>query len=127
MKTMTKPTDSELEILQILWQRGPLTVRQVHDYLVQDKEIGYTTTLKFMQNMYEKAFLSRTEEGRYHVYQAEINEEETQKMLLGRFIDATFRGSAMKLVMQALGDQRTSQEELASVKEFIKSLEQKQP
>ncbi len=118
-----KPTESELEILQILWQNGPSSVRQVHEILEQTKDIGYTTTLKFMQMMYEKAYLSRVEEGRYHIYKAEINEEATQKVLLGKFIDATFRGSAMKMVMQALGNHQASKEELDEVKKLIESIE----
>lgn len=119
-----KPTESELEILQILWQLGKATVRQVNDELrnaarFKMKEIGYTTTLKLLQIMHEKHIVSRTEEGRYHLYQAEIGEEQTQQLLLGKFVDATFRGSAMKLVMQALGNQDVSLDELDEIKKLI--------
>lgn len=114
-----KPTESELEILQILWQLGRATVRQVNDELAKMKEVGYTTTLKLLQIMHEKHIVSRTEEGRYHLYQAEIGEEQTQQLLLGKFVDATFRGSAMKLVMQALGNQEVSLDELDEIKKLI--------
>lgn len=116
-----KPTESELEILQILWQNGPSSVRFINEELAKNREIGYTTTLKLMQIMFEKKLLSRTEEGRYHLYKAEIGEEATQINLLGKFVDATFRGSAMKLVMQALGNHDSSKEELEEIKRLIES------
>jgi BlaI family transcriptional regulator, penicillinase repressor len=116
-----KPTESELEILQILWQNGPSSVRFVNEELAKYREIGYTTTLKLMQIMFEKGLLSRTEEGRYHLYKAEIGEEATQINLLEKFVDATFRGSAMKLVMQALGNHNSSKEELEEIKKLIDS------
>jgi BlaI family transcriptional regulator, penicillinase repressor len=114
-----KPTESELEILQILWQLGKATVRQVNDELLKMKEVGYTTTLKLLQIMNEKHIVSRTEEGRYHLYKAAIGEEQTQQLLLGKFVDATFRGSAMKLVMQTLGNQKVSMDELEKIKKLI--------
>ncbi len=116
-----KPTESELEILQILWQNGPSSVRFINEELAKHRDIGYTTTLKLMQIMFEKKLLSRTEEGRYHLYKAEIGEEATQINLLGKFVDATFRGSAMKLVMQALGNHDSSKEELEEIKRLIDS------
>ena len=118
-----KPTESELEILQVLWQLGKATVRQVNDELSTLREIGYTTTLKLLQIMHEKHLVSRIEEGRYHVYKAEVGEEQTQNLLLDRFVDATFRGSAMKLVMQTLGNHQASKEELEEIKKLIESLE----
>ncbi|WP_394992325.1 BlaI/MecI/CopY family transcriptional regulator [Emticicia sp.] len=119
-----KPTESELEILQILWQFGKATVRQVNDELrnaarSKMKDVGYTTTLKLLQIMNEKNIVSRTEEGRYHLYKAAIGEEQTQQLLLGKFVDATFRGSAMKLVMQTLGNQDVSMDELEEIKKLI--------
>ena len=114
-----KPTESELEILQILWQLGKATVRQVNDELSKIKDVGYTTTLKLLQIMNEKNIVSRTEEGRYHLYKAAIGEEQTQQLLLGKFVDATFRGSAMKLVMQTLGNQEVSMDELEEIKKLI--------
>ena len=116
-----KPTESELEILQILWQNGPSSVRFINEELAKNREIGYTTTLKLMQIMFEKKLLSRTEEGRYHLYKAEIGEEATQINLLGKFVDTAFRGSAMKLVMQALGNHDSSREELEEIKKLLDS------
>lgn len=114
-----KPTDAELAILQVLWAQGPGTVRQVHDELSQDKEIGYTTTLKLMQIMHEKSLLSRNEDARSHVYTAAISEEETQKSMLDRFVETAFRGSASKLVMQVLGQHKASREELDEIKALL--------
>ena len=119
-----KPTESELEILQILWQLGKATVRQVNDELNKKREIGYTTTLKLMQIMFEKKLVTRTEEGRYHLYQAAVSEDETQQQLLDIFVDTAFKGSAMKLVMQALGNHQSSAEELDEIKKLIAQLEQ---
>lgn len=118
-----KPTESELEILQILWQLGSATVRQVNDELSKVKEVGYTTTLKLMQIMLEKNIVSRTEEGRLHLYTALVEEEQTQQFLLGKFVDATFRGSAMKLVMQTLGNQKVSRDELEEIRKMIDEIE----
>ena len=123
-----KPTESELEILQVLWQLGKATVRQVNDELGKLREIGYTTTLKLLQIMHEKNLVSRTDErdaarGRYHIYTAAVGEEQTQNMLLDKFVDAAFRGSAMKLVMQTLGNHQASKEELEEIKKLIATLE----
>lgn len=123
MKQSTKPTESELEILQILWKNGAATVRQVNHELSRQKEVGYTTTLQLMQIMHEKNFVTRTEEGRYHIYRATLEEENTQKLLLDRFIDTTFRGSASRMVMQALGNQSVTKDELDEIKAWIKTLE----
>ena len=103
---------------------GKATVRQVNDELrntaqLKMKEVGYTTTLKLLQIMHEKHIVSRTEEGRYHLYKAAIGEEQTQQLLLGKFVDAAFRGSAMKLVMQTLGNQEVSMDELEVIKKLI--------
>ncbi|MGA0558071.1 BlaI/MecI/CopY family transcriptional regulator [Larkinella sp. VNQ87] len=117
-----KPTESELEILQVLWANGPSTVRQVNDHLNRAREVGYTTTLKLMQIMHDKGLLSRTEEGRYHVYQALVDEQETRQHLLDRFVDTAFRGSAMKLVMQALGTSKATPQELDELKKLIDDL-----
>ncbi len=117
------PTDSELEILQILWEYGPSSVRFVNDTLNQKREVGYTTTLKFMQIMSEKKMLSRTEEGRKHIYVAVVKENDTQKSLLNKFVTNAFRGSASKLVMQALGNHDPSQSELNEIKALIEKIE----
>jgi BlaI family transcriptional regulator, penicillinase repressor len=121
-----KPTDSELEILQLLWQHGPLSVRTINEMLnesIGDNSIGYTTTLKIMQIMYEKGILKRNTDQRSHIYEAALKEHETQQNLLNEFLDATYRGSASKLVMQALGNHKASEEELQMIKNFIKDLE----
>ncbi|WP_347157518.1 BlaI/MecI/CopY family transcriptional regulator [Pontibacter chitinilyticus] len=119
----TKPTESELEILQVLWQHGPSTVRFVHEQLSQTKEVGYTTTLKFMQLMAEKEMLAADKTSRSHIYRPLLEEEKTQRHLLDRFLDATFRGSASKLVMQALGNSKTSREELDEIRNLLDKLE----
>ncbi|WP_242926155.1 BlaI/MecI/CopY family transcriptional regulator [Pontibacter vulgaris] len=118
-----KPTESELEILQVLWQNGPSTVRFVHEELSKTKEAGYTTTLKIMQIMAEKGMVEPDKSSRSHVYRPLLTEEATQRKLLDRFLDTTFRGSAMKLVMQALGNHQTSPEELDEIRNLLDKLE----
>ena len=122
---MNKPTDSELEVLQILWHTGPATVRQVNDKLNERREVGYTTTLKIMQIMYEKGMVSRAESGRTHLYSAVLDEQDTREFLLKNFVDQTFRGSAMQMVMQALGNHNASEEELDAIKALIAKMENK--
>ena len=120
---LIKPTESELEILQLLWEHGPVSVRFVHEIVAQQKDVGYTTTLKLMQIMAEKGLVTRDTSSRTHIYQAAVNEEITQQNLLEKFVDSTFRGSAMKLVMQALGNNKASKEELAQIKDLIQKIE----
>lgn len=117
-----KPTDAELEILQVLWQKGPCTVRQVYDDLTQNREIGYTTALKLMQIMYEKGLLNRLEDSRSHTYSANITEEDTQRTLVDRLVETAFRGSASKLVMQALGQGKASREELDEIRQLLNQI-----
>ena len=119
-----KPTESELEILQILWKNGTATVRDVHEELAQQKEVGYTTTLKLMQIMHEKGLVKRDESMRTHVYQAAVNKEKTQKHLLGKMIDSLFGGSSTQLVLQALGsgERNVSAEELEEIQKMIENL-----
>lgn len=117
-----KPTDAELEILHVLWANGPSTVRQVHEQLSQNREIGYTTALKLMQIMVDKGLLSRIEDSRSHTYSAAVSEEDTQRGLVDRFVETAFRGSASKLVMQVLGQHKTSPEELDEIKKLLSSL-----
>ena len=115
-----KPTDSELEILHVLWANGPSTVRQVHDKLSRD--IGYTTALKLMQIMYEKGLLSREEDSRSHTYTATVSQEDTQRNLVDRFVETAFRGSASKLVMQVLGQHKASRAELDEINNLLNDL-----
>jgi BlaI family transcriptional regulator, penicillinase repressor len=119
----SKPTDAELEILQVLWQHGPCTVRFVNEQLSQTKEVGYTTTLKIMQIMYEKGLVKRNDESRTHVYEASVSEETTQKHMLDKFLDMAFRGSASKLIMQALGNHKASKEELNQIRNLLDKME----
>jgi len=114
-----KATDAELEILNILWADGPATVREVHDKLSLKKDAGYTTTLKQMQVMHEKKLLNRKADGKTHIYTAVPNQEQTQRQLVRRMIDNVFNGSAMQLVMQALGNHKPSNEELAMIKDYL--------
>lgn len=122
-----KPTDSELAILRVLWEHEPCTVRFVNEKLneqrTESKEIGYTTTLKLMQIMTEKGLLQRQIDGRKHNYTTVIKQSETQGVLLDDFLQSTFGGSAMKLVMQALGNHETSKEELDEIKALIQQIE----
>ena len=124
-RKIPKPTESELEILKVLWEYGPSSVRFVNDEINKRKDTGYTTTLKFMQIMLEKNLLTRNTETRSHIYQAAISQEETQRDLLGKFVDNVFGGSAMNLVMQALGDHDASKEELDQIKALIEQIEKK--
>ena len=123
---LPKPTDSELDILRIIWENGPSSVRLVNERLNLEKKTGYTTTLKLMQIMTEKGLLSREEKGRMHIYNAVLEEAETQKQLLERFVDSAFGGSAMQLVMQALGKHKASPEELRKLRELIDKIEKQQ-
>ncbi|SHK58985.1 BlaI/MecI/CopY family transcriptional regulator [Hymenobacter psychrotolerans] len=125
-KPIPKPTDSELEILQVLWQHGPSTVRFVNDQLSQKRDVGYTTTLKILQLMLDKTLVLREDETRTHIYRAAVREEETQGLLLDRFVESAFGGSAMKLVMQALGSGTTSREELAQIRSLLNDIENQQ-
>jgi len=119
-----KPTESELEILQILWQNNTATVRDVHEELAKTKEAGYTTTLKLMQIMHEKGLVKRDESMRTHVYQPAVNKERTQKHLLDKMIDSLFGGSSTQLVLQALGsgEQKVSAEELEKIQTLLNNL-----
>lgn len=118
-----KPTSSELEILQILWENGPSSVKFVNEKLSENKEVGYTTTLKIMQIMHDKNLLTREKSGRSHIYKALTKEKETQKVLLDKIMDTAFGGSASKLVMQALGNRKTSKEEIDEIRELLDKLE----
>ncbi|HKB46000.1 MAG TPA: BlaI/MecI/CopY family transcriptional regulator [Chitinophagaceae bacterium] len=119
-----KPTESELEILQILWTKGVATVREVHEELAHTKDVGYTTTLKLMQIMNEKGIVKRDDSMRTHIYQAAVNKERTQKHLLSKMIDSLFGGSPTQLVIQALGDDthKASHEELEKIQSLLDSL-----
>ena len=120
-----KPTDGELEILKVLWKHGPSTVRIVNEQLNLKKDVGYTTTLKIMQIMFEKGLLDRTKSGKTHIYRSLVSEESTQKQLINKLLDTAFQGSAMKMVMQALGSRSSTKEELDEIRDFLDQLENK--
>jgi predicted transcriptional regulator len=122
-KQKIKPTEAELEILQILWANGSATVKDVNKKINEKKEAGYTTTLKTMQIMFEKGFVNRDKSGRSHTYSAAITKDETQQALLNKVLETAFGGSASKLVMQALGNKKTSKEELKEIKQLIEKIE----
>ena len=120
-----KPTDSELEILKILWASNPASVREVHDELTKTKEAGYTTTLKIMQIMTEKGLLTRDTTGKSHTYQAAIPQQQVQGQILSKMIDTVFSGNAAQLVMQALGNHKTNKEKIQEIRKYLAELEQK--
>ncbi|HUR11896.1 MAG TPA: BlaI/MecI/CopY family transcriptional regulator [Flavitalea sp.] len=117
-----KPTESELEILQVLWQKGSASVRDVHEELLKTKDAGYTTTLKLMQIMNEKGLVKRDDSIKTHIYQAAVSREKTQKHLLGKMINSLFGGSTTQLVMQALGNHQASADELEEIQKLINNL-----
>jgi BlaI family transcriptional regulator, penicillinase repressor len=114
-----RPTDAELAILRVLWDRGPSTVRQVHDVLARERPAAYTTALKLLQIMTEKGLVERDERDRTHIYRARLGEEQTQRQLVRDLVDRAFGGSAMKLVMQALASRRASPDELRDIRKAI--------
>jgi BlaI family transcriptional regulator, penicillinase repressor len=118
-QSLPRPTDAELAILRVLWERGPSTVRQVHDVLSRERPAAYTTALKLLQIMTDKGLVSRDERDRSHVYHARLTEEQTQRQLVRDLLDRAFGGSASKLVMQALAARRASPEELTEIRRLI--------
>ncbi|ACU03359.1 MULTISPECIES: BlaI/MecI/CopY family transcriptional regulator [Pedobacter] len=117
-----KPTESELEILQILWEKGDCTVRDVHEVLEKNKDAGYTTTLKLMQIMHEKGLVARDTSAKTHIYSALINQQKTQQHLVNKMIDNVFNGSAARMVIQALGNHKASKDEIDSIKKYLDEL-----
>src|SRR5687768_3756649 len=118
-----RPTDAELAILRVLWERGPSTVREVHDALSSTHDTGYTTVLKLLQIMTDKGLVVRDESQRAHVYATRHSEQRTQRQLLGDLLDRAFGGSHAKLVMQALSGSRASAAELSAIRQFLDELE----
>ena len=121
-----KPTDAELEVLHVLWANGPSSVRFVNTELSKNRDVVYTTTLKMMQVMAEKGFLNRDTSERTHLYEAAIAEAEIQQSLLNKLVQTAFKGSPLKLVLQALGHEKTSQEDLEEIKKIIIKIEKNQ-
>jgi BlaI family penicillinase repressor len=117
-----KPTESELEILQVLWERDLASVRDVHEELAKSKDVGYTTTLKLMQIMHEKGLVRRDDTFKSHIYQAAVSKEKTQRHLLGKMINTLFGGSPTELVIQALGNHKATPAELDEIQRLLNNL-----
>ena len=122
-QSIPRPTDAELAILRVLWQRGPSTVSEVRTELNRKRPTGYTTVLKLLQIMTEKGSVKRDETSRTHVYQASLSEDQTQKQLISDLMKRAFEGSACKLVMQALSTKKASGKELAQIRELLDEIE----
>lgn len=114
-----KPTESELEILQVLWSEGNATVRKVHEAMAGFKEAGYTTTLKLMQIMHDKGLVGRDDSGKSHIYYALASKEKTQQQFLGKMMNTLFDGSPSQLMMQALGGHKPSKEEIEKIEQLL--------
>jgi predicted transcriptional regulator len=120
---LPRPTEAELELLRVLWEHGPLTVRDIHDALSADKSTGYTTTLKILQKMTEKGLVRRDESSRSHVYEPVAKAEPTQRLLVRELLHKAFGGSPGQLVMQALSEKKATPAELAEIRRLLDSLE----
>lgn len=123
MPLSVKPTDAELAILRVLWERGPSTVRQVFEVLSLERELGYTTVLKMLQIMDEKGLVARDGSDRVHVFAAAQTQTQTQRNLLGDLLDKAFGGSSLSLVMQALATRKASREDLEAIRKLIDDTE----
>ncbi|MDE1190569.1 MAG: BlaI/MecI/CopY family transcriptional regulator [Arachidicoccus sp.] len=119
-----KLTEGEQEILHVLWQSGPSSVRDIHEIIGAPKQKSYTTTLKIMQIMYEKGLLTRNESSKTHIYKAAISEKSSKQQAVGKIIKNLFKGSAAQLVMHALGNHRPSKEELDEIKTYLSQLDE---
>jgi len=119
------PTPSELEILQILWSRGPSTVREIHDELTKEKDVGYTSALKFLQIMTTKGLVTRSEDQRAHVYTASDPAETTKQQLATDVLQRVFRGSASQLMQHALQGRRSSKKEIDEIRRLLDEYERK--
>ena len=122
---MPKPTEAELELLQILWERGRSTVREIYEALRGDKDTGYTTTLKILQKMTDKGLVKRDETNRTHIYEPVLRAEQTQRQLVRDLLHRAFSGSPGQLVVQALSEKKASPEELAEIRRLLDSIENK--
>lgn len=123
MSKNIKPTEKELEILQILWGKEGVSVKEVHEEMGGEEANGYTTILKLMQIMHEKGLVTRQKSGKLHLYTAVPTLEKTQQQLVDKMISTVFQGSAMQLVMSALGNKKSSKEELKEIRKYLEKLE----
>ena len=124
---LPRPTDGELALLRVLWERGPSTVRQIHEVLSGEKDLGYTSVLKSLQVMTEKGLVARDESERSHVYRAAQSAERTREHLVVDLLDRAFGGSAAKLVIQALSNRKASREERDAIRALLDKAEGRQP
>ncbi len=124
--TTAKPTEKELEILHVLWEKGPCSVKDVHEQMGGDHNNGYTTILKFLQIMFEKNIVSRQKSGKLHLYKAIATKENTKQQMVDKIIDTVFEGSASQLVISALGNNKSSKEELKAIRKYLDELEEEQ-
>ena len=122
-KPFIKLTEKELEILQILWKNGSVAVKDVHESMGGDQHNGYTTILKLMQIMHEKGLVTRQKSGKLHLYRAVASQEHTRQFIIDKMIHSVFQGSAMQLVMSALGNKKSSKEELTEIRRYLEKLE----
>jgi len=127
MDKTVKPTEKELEILQIVWEKKAVSVKDIHEALGGDANNGYITILKFMQIMLEKGLVTREKSGKLHLYKAVPSMENTQQQLLDKMIDTIFKGSATQLVMSALGNSRSSKQDIQEIKDYLEKLEGEKP
>ena len=123
MDPFVKPTEKELEILQVLWKKGPVAVKEVHEHMGGDAQNGYTTILKLMQIMHEKGLVTRQKSGKLHLYTAVPTQEHTRQFILDKMIQTVFQGSSMELVLSALGNKKSSKEELMEIRRYLEKLE----
>jgi len=119
-----KPTDSELQILNLLWEKGPSSVRAIHNVLAEERDLYYTTTLKTMQLMAEKGLLSRDTTQRSHIYRVNIKKRDVEKNLIDKLANSVFKGSASQLILSALGHSKPNKDELEEIKALIEKLDQ---
>jgi BlaI family transcriptional regulator, penicillinase repressor len=117
-----RPTESELEILQVLWANGEATVRVVHEALAEVKDSGYTTTLKLMQIMFEKGLVTRDDSHKTHIYRPAVSQDSTRSQFLNKMIDTLFAGSSADLVLQALGNHKATTDELSKIQDLLNQL-----
>ncbi len=121
----SKPTESELEILRVLWDKGFATVREVHEVLSLHKDSGYTTTLKLMQIMFDKGLVKRNDSSKTHIYTANVSKESTQTQFVNKMIDTLFSGSSTQLVMQALGNSKPNKDEIEEIQQLLNQLKKR--
>lgn len=122
-KSLPKPTEAELELLQVLWERGPLTVREIHDSLSGTKDTGYTTTLKILQKMTAKGLVSRDEAQRSHIYHPVLQAEQTRRQLVRDLLQRAFGGSPGKLMVAALSGKKATAAERAEIRRLLDEME----